>query len=177
MPKTRGHSAKHQAARIDPPDVLRLLTSVYAHAPDHSKLWPFSAATLRKRFSSLLVGVGLHDKKVDGRKRFILGSLRPGGATHLLLTSESSELVRRRGRWVIRQKSWKCICKKCQEVLYTTYAEKLGWQTRARIIQLGGNFDRLLVLVTDFLDSAILPPTWWKLFQASDIEEHEEVGQ
>ena len=52
--KTRGRAARHQAARIDPPDVIQLLSAVFGRYPNESKLWPFSAATLRKRFSALL---------------------------------------------------------------------------------------------------------------------------
>ena len=173
-PKTRGRAARHQAARIDPPDILKLLTAVYAKAPATSLLWPFSASTLRKRFSSLLSGLGLQTTKVNGRRPFDLGSLRPGGATHLLLTTEDSELVRRRGRWV----TGKVMEIYLQEILYTTFAEKLDGVTRVKVTQLAGSFPKLLDLATDFLNSAIPPQTWWRLFQASDNEEHgEERGQ
>ena len=62
---------------------LQGLILVYASAPPNSLLWPYSAATLRKRFCSLLEGVSLETKRVGGRQPFDLGSLRPGGATHL----------------------------------------------------------------------------------------------
>jgi hypothetical protein len=78
-PKTRGRYARHQAARIDPPDILRLLTSTFGHLPAHSKLWPYSAATLRKRFTSLLAGLDLPTSKIGNKRAFDLGSLRPGG--------------------------------------------------------------------------------------------------
>ena len=169
-PKTRGRAARHQAARIDPPDILKLLTAVYAKAPPTSLLWPFSASTLRKRFSNLLSGLGLQTTKINGRRPFDLGSLRPGGATHLLLTTEDSELVRRRGRWV----TGKVMEIYLQEILYTTFAEKLDWKTRVKVTQLAGNFPRLLDCASDFLNSAIPPQTWWRLFQASDNEEHGE---
>ena len=85
-PKTRGRAARHQAARIDPLDVISLLTAVFARRPPDAKLWPYSAATLRKRFSSLLVGLELPTSKQGGTRPFDLGSLRPGGATFLLLS-------------------------------------------------------------------------------------------
>ena len=109
LPKTRGRSAKHQAARVDPIDIVELLTAIYADLPSDAPLWPFSASTLRKRFNSLLEALNLDTKKtVDGRP-FGLGSLRAGGATHLLLETENPDLVRRRGRWLAHRK---CICRK-----------------------------------------------------------------
>lgn len=54
-PKTRGRAARHQAARVDPPDVVALLAAVYGGFEKPQKLWPYSAATLRKRMSALLV--------------------------------------------------------------------------------------------------------------------------
>ena len=84
-PKIRGKAARYQAGRVDAPDIIEFLIAVFAHTREDEKLWPFSAATLRKRFSALLEGVGLNTRHVGERKAFSLGSLRPGGATHLLL--------------------------------------------------------------------------------------------
>ena len=61
-----------------------------------------------------------------------------------------------------------------QEILYTTFAEKLDSQTRLKVTQLAGNFTKLLDCATIFLNSAIPPQIWWSLFQASDNEEHGE---
>lgn len=44
--------------------------------------------------------LGLSGPLGDSGRGLDLGSLRAGGATWLLLTSEDSELVRRRGRWL-----------------------------------------------------------------------------
>lgn len=65
-PKTRGRAARHQAARIDPPDILMLLTAVYNGAPAGSKLRPYSAETLRKRFNHLLAALGLQTERYGG---------------------------------------------------------------------------------------------------------------
>ena len=59
MPKTRGCAARDQAARIDPPDIVSLLEATYAAYPRDKKPWPFSSATLRRRFSQLLGEIGL----------------------------------------------------------------------------------------------------------------------
>lgn len=41
-PKTRGSAARHQAARIDPDDVVQLLTAVFGRVPSTQRLWPFT---------------------------------------------------------------------------------------------------------------------------------------
>lgn len=171
-PKTRGRAARHQAARIDPPDILMLLTAIYNGFPASSKLWPYSAETLRKRFNHLLAALGLQTERSKGRRPFNLGSLRPGGATHLLLASEDSEMVRRRGRWVTSRVMEIYL----QEIMYTTYAEKLDRNTRIQVMQLAGNFSKILNTAVGFLNCAVPPQTWWSLFQASDGEELGEAG-
>ena len=51
--------AKHQAARVDRPDIITLSDAVFGGLGKNEKLWPFSAATLRRRFSDLLQALGL----------------------------------------------------------------------------------------------------------------------
>ena len=58
-PKTRGRSAKHQSARVDPRDMIDLITAAFGQLAPEAKLWPWSAATLRKRFNLLLSAIGL----------------------------------------------------------------------------------------------------------------------
>jgi hypothetical protein len=132
-PKTRGRAAKHQAARIEFPDVVQLLEATYANFPADKKLWPFSAATLRKRFTALLKELGLPTTRTGGLRPLDLGSLRPGGATFLLLATENMDLVRRRGRWVSNK-----VCEiYLQEILYVTYTEKFlaGFVTALLFLQ------------------------------------------
>ena len=151
MPKTRGRAARHQAARVDPPDIIQLLSAVFGNMQEHEKLWPWSAATLRKRFNCLLHGLGLPTTKHGGRHPFTSGSLRPGGATFLPLKSEDSALVRRRGRWVNMK-----VCEiYLQEVCYTTYTEKLQTDTRSRVRELTAAFPETLQVALSFLNSAV----------------------
>ena len=89
--------------------------------PRSQKLWTFSAATLRRRFADLLAGLGLPTTKVDGKRPFDLASLGPGGATFLLLESESPENMPRRGRWA----SPKVMDIYIQEVMHTIFTEQL----------------------------------------------------
>ena len=78
-PKTRGRSAKHQAARVDQSDIVRYVSAMYGKASKDTKLWPFSAATLRKRFQNLLGALLLPTTKSATCRPFDLGSLRPEG--------------------------------------------------------------------------------------------------
>ena len=59
-----------------------------------------SASTLRSRFDAILRRLGIDRWHGQGARRLDLGSLRAGEATWLLQTTEDSELVRCRGRWL-----------------------------------------------------------------------------
>ena len=166
-PKTRGRAARHQAARIDPPDLVEYLAAVFDQFKEDQKLWPFSAVTLRKRLNALLTSIGLAAERKSGGKPSDLGSFRPGGATYLLLLTEDSEVVRRRGRWVTSK-----VCELyLQEVLYTTYTEKLAEGPRRKIQQLAGAFPQVLEKAICFLRGGIPTKVWFKLYQANDREE------
>lgn len=166
-PKTRGRSAKHQSARVDPRDMIDLITAAFGRLGPEDKLWPWSAATLRKRFSMLLSAIGLPDAVPGAGRGFDLGSLRPGGATHLLLMTEDPELCRRRGRWL----SSRVMEIYLQEVIATTYIRKLHPSTRQKVVNLASAFPKLLKFAMQFLKTAIPPKVWPHLFQAQGIEE------
>ena len=59
----------------------------------------------------------------------LICSLRPGGATHLLLVTEDPELCRRRGRWL----SSRVMEIYLQEVIATTYVQKLHPATKFKV--------------------------------------------
>eukprot|EP00435_Cladocopium_sp_Y103_P051633 s1074_g16.t1 len=99
-PKTRFRTARHQAARIDQPQLLKVVEIAFQALLPHQRLWPQSAQTMRARFQSLLDANGVGSMPQDIKRGLDLGSLRAGGASWLLLTSEDSELTRRRGRWI-----------------------------------------------------------------------------
>ena len=96
-PKTRFRAARHQSAKLDQPDLLEVVHLAFGHLSLDSKLWPFSASTLRCRFDALMDRLGTNAWAGQGSRALDLGSLRAGGATWLLQVSEDSELVRRRG--------------------------------------------------------------------------------
>ena len=163
QPKTRGRSAKHQAARIDQEDVVAFLTAMYAKADRSARLWRYSASTLRKRFTQLLTALRLPTKKDGDSRPFDLGSLRPGGATWLLHQTESPELVRRRGRWM----SMRTCEIYLQEVLVTTYLEKLDKRARDRILLFAGGYAETLEQCVTFLEHGIPLASWFFLLRGA----------
>jgi len=64
QPKTRGSAARHQAARIDPEDIVALLTAVFRRKPRQERLWVLSPSTLRKRFATLQNALGMPVKSL-----------------------------------------------------------------------------------------------------------------
>ena len=175
QPKTRGRAANHQAARIDQEDVIRFLSAMYKDAPQDSAVWPFSAATLRKRFSQLLRALELPTSKAGGHHPFDLGSMRPGGATWLLHQTENPEYVRRRGRWL----SSRVLEVYIQEVLVTTFIERLSPRTRFLIEPCSGEFAITVERTIAFLDSGIPPRAWFTLLSTAAVfppEKDDKVG-
>ena len=164
-PKTRGHGAKHQAARVDQEDIVRLLIAAFGSLKPNEMLWSFSAATLRKRFSSLLKALSLPATKGRDYRPFDLGSLRPGGATWMLNQTENSELVRRRGRWI----SHRVMEIYLQEVQVASYLHKLAPQQRSKILDFATAFEDILELAENYLSNAIPPSVWFYLMKAQQV--------
>lgn len=138
QPKTRGRSAKHH----------EFLTAMYGRSDPSDTLWPFSASTLRKRFSMLLAALELPERRQRSTYRpYDLASLRGGGAIWLLHTAESPELVRRRGRWI----SNRLMEASLQEVQVTTYERHVSQKTRDLVSLCAGGFASALQRCVAFL--------------------------
>lgn len=159
QPKTRGSAARHQAARIDPEDVVQLLTAVFGKASGTEKLWPFSGQTLRRRFQMLQKSIGLPVVKLGKQSPYDLASLRPGGATFLLQRFEDAELVRRRGRWL----SSRVMEIYLQEVSVATFEERMPPVAFARISRLSAAFEVILEKAIFFCSASIPPSAWPRL--------------
>ena len=82
-PKTSFKAARHQSAKLDQPDLLRIVAIAFGHLPMHSKLWPMSASTLRARFNAILKRLQIDVWEGQGSKGLDLGSLRAGGGNFL----------------------------------------------------------------------------------------------
>eukprot|EP00435_Cladocopium_sp_Y103_P043632 s2722_g12.t1 len=173
QPKTRGTAARHQAARVDQTDIIRFLSAMFASSPKEAKVWPFSAATLRKRFQKLLEALRLPSVRSGKVRPFDLGSMRPGGATWLLNQVENSEIVRRRGRWVTA----KTMEIYLQESFVSTFLQTLDQRTRTRIQLCSGGFAAVLERAIGFLDSGIPPKAWFALFKMTARLPTEEIGK
>ena len=160
QPKTRGVAAKHQAARIDPDDVVRLISAVFGNFAQDQLLWDLSTATLRKRFLNLQASLGLAVKRTPTEIPYDLSSLRPGGATHLLHRFEDAELVRRRGRWLSSR-----VCEVyLQEIAIATYTNRLSPKVQQDILKLADAFPEVLEKAIYFINSFIPFSAWPKLW-------------
>ena len=98
-----------------------------------------------------------------GVKALDLGSLRPGGATHLLQTTESGDLVMRRGRWA----SYRVMSIYIQEVSATSYLSLLEPDVRDKVLTTAACFPAFLEKA-EHLDRAEIPKhVWYFLFTAT----------
>ena len=138
-PKTRNVAARHQAARLDIPDLLQLVQSVFYRLHGHQRLWASSAQTLRSRFKSILGGIGLDSSGSSSGKALDLGSMRAGGATWLLETTENGNLVQRRGRWI----SEKVMALYIQELTANIFMARLSEPVKNKILRLAHAFPHL----------------------------------
>ena len=156
-PKTRFTAARHQSAKLDIPDLLRVVHLAFAHLQPWQKLWPKSAQTLRSRFRVLLCELGIQSLRMNG-KTLDLGSLRPGGATWILQQTEDSEFTRRRGRW-INQRVMEIYI---QEISSFQYLSIVPHNCRMKIYALCDSFLATLEGAETF-KSAEIPLTVWFL--------------
>ena len=159
-PKTRFTAAKHQTAKLDAPDLLEIVDLAFSFLPKEARLWPYSSQTLRTRFRSLLVGLGLPTGVVEGRRPLDLGSLRAGGATWLLNMSESPDLTRRRGRW-LNNKTMEIYVQEASSVLYLSTVSDIS---RKKIFLLVKAFPEILQRSLQLTAAGVQPHVWPFLF-------------
>ena len=163
-PKTRGRGPRHQAARIDPQDLVQLIQVTFKDEPPQTKLWPWSASTLRKRFNAVQKELGLPLKPVDGSRPYELASLRAGGATWLLQKTELPELVRRRGRW----QAFRTMEVYLQEVVVTMSMSHVEKAVIQKIQTMAEVFPLVLEKVTFLCITQVPPRAWFFLFTARE---------
>eukprot|EP00435_Cladocopium_sp_Y103_P051083 s53_g15.t1 len=154
-------SARHQAARLDQTQLLLILRMAFENLIPDQKLWPTSAQTIRTGIQKLLKANGL-DGLPSGLSRGLdLGSLRAGGGSWLLRTSEDSELTRRRGRWI----SSKVMEIYVQEISNLQFLPKLPERTKVQILSGAALFPWSLANVFCFSQASIPPTAWYVLFR------------
>ncbi|CAE7242563.1 unnamed protein product [Symbiodinium sp. CCMP2592] len=155
-PKTRYKAARHQSAKLDHPDLLAVVRLAFGHLDPGCRLWPYSASTFRSRFDAIVNRLGVNSWTGQAGRKLDLGSLRAGGATWLLHTTEDSELVRRRGRWLNSRTMEIYI----QEISSLQFLHLLQPAARAKVFTLLDNFSFIL-LVAEQLQASATPTSVW----------------
>ena len=139
---------------------MQLLKAVFGKLDGNDRLWNLSPSTLRKRFSLLQTALGLPTRKTQDCTPFDLGSLRAGGATHLLHQFEDAEFVRRRGRWLSAR-----VCEiYLQEIAVVTHQTRITAASRRKIEELSANFSEILEKAIHMLESHIPFSAWPQLW-------------
>lgn len=158
-PKTRIATARRQCAKLDIPDLLALVDMAFSKLHAAERLWNQSPQTLRARFKMLLRTIGLLDASKPGRKALDLGSLRPGGATWALQTTESGDLVMRRGRWA----SYRIMSIYIQEISAQTFGTSISGPLRTKILELAAAFPTLSNCLR-FTEAGVSEKAWYYFF-------------
>ena len=161
-PKTRFKAARHQAGKMEQPDLIMVVQLGFQYLQRHERLWPFSAATLRQRLNKVLQKLCLPWKAGSKPRPLTLASFRAGGATWLISQCESAELVRRRGRWVSVQTMEIYI----QEVMSLTYMTDIGSEAKEKVLLAMSHFLEILASTLKFNSMHLPPATWGLLFKA-----------
>ena len=159
-PKSRFTYARHQTAKADCPDLLKVIELAFSSLRDGEKLWPFSPQTLRNRLRSLLQALHLPLDDRNGARCLDLGSLRSGGATFIINMTENSELCRRRGRWA----SMKMMDIYIQETMALQYMKVISPEAKTLVLSAAGAFLDTVEKATSLSRSNIPLNTWYILF-------------
>ena len=155
-PKTRFRAARHQAGRLEHADLLEVVRIGFERLLPHEKLWPWSRATLRSRFTKLLLQLGLPTELHQCPKPLTLASFRPGGASYMISICDNAEAVRRRGRWA----SFKVMEVYLQEVGASTYMNMISDKSKSNVLNGLKVFPTLLQRIHGFFECRIPANTW-----------------
>ena len=157
-PKTRFRAARHQVAKVDQPQLVKMIEIAFRNLAPEQRLWPYSGQTMRQRFQKLLSALRLDTLKNHLARGLDLGSLRAGGASWLLMTSEDSELTRRRGRWITS----KIMEIHVQEVSSLQFMPSLPSDVKKLIVE-GMTLFPWILAQADELCRARIPDQAWSL--------------
>ena len=168
-PKTRFKAARHQVAKLDQPQLLKVVEVAFETLAPEQALWPLSPQTLRKRFQSLVESVGLHNLPVGCKRGLDLGSLRAGGASWMLMTTEDSELVRRRGRWINN----KIMEIYIQEAASLQFLPQLPPEVRSSVLQGAALFPTVLKRIRWWYQCGLPEAAWRTMLLEEDTHVHD----
>lgn len=170
-PKTRQTGAKHQAGKIDIPDLLAVVDLAYGRLPSEAKLWNMSGQTLRVHFQ--LAALKLPVDKRYGFKPLDPGSLRAGGATwHLHMTEDGEYYCRRKGRWL----SQKVMEIYGQETTALLYLKRIAPESRDLVLALAQLFPRVDELCRHYSSLRLPSEVWHVLLQNETLGRGGEAG-
>ena len=159
-PKARYRAARHQASKMEQPDLICVVQLGFGKLKMNEPLWEMSGSTLRHRLEKTLHFLGLPHRPGDSPKPLTLASLRAGGATWLITATENSDLVQRRGRWASKRVMEIYL----QEVLATTFLNDLTADIRQRVLQVMEFFPEVLLNAFHFERQMIPSATWTWFF-------------
>ena len=168
-PKTRFKAARHQVAKLDQPQLLKVIEIAFETLAPEQALWPLSPQTLRKRFQSLVEGVGLHRLPTGCKRGLDLGSLRAGGASWMLMATEDSELVRRRGRWINN----KIMEIYIQEAASLQFLPQLPPEVRSAVLQGAALFPTVLQRIYWWFRCGLPEAAWRTMLLEEDTHVHD----
>ena len=158
--KTRFSAARHQTAKVDIPDLVRVISLAFGALTPECFLWPYSGSTLRARFRTVMKSLLLPVHASADLRPLDLGSLRSGGATWILSVTEDGELVRRRGRW-LTQRIMEIYL---QETSAIRFVMSLSGDQKYVVLNLAHSFISILQRCEIFVHSKIPMTTWYFLF-------------
>ena len=159
-PKSRFTNARRQTAKLDARDLLEVVIFCFGPLQAHQKLWPFSGQTFRERFKSVLRALHIPTETIQHLKPLDPGSLRAGGATFLINTTENGELCRRRGRWA----NHKMMEVYVQELSSLAYMKHLDGDCLERIKAFALIFLNIFEQVKSFRAAQVPVSVWYILF-------------
>ena len=160
-PKTRLTAARHQVAKLDIPDLIGVVDMAFGSLKPEQKLWQGSGQTLRNRLKQILCALHLPVTKTLQLKPLDLGSLRSGGATWLISTTEQSDLVMRRGRWL----NAKTMSIYLQGSMAVLYLQKVPPCAKERVLLFAAHFPKLLTRATGFQKAKVPTSLWNNILQ------------
>ena len=158
-PKTRFTAARHQSAKLDIPDLLKIVHLAFSRLKPFQKLWPKSGQTLRVRFRQILLELGIGPNTKLNGKGLDLGSLRPGGATWMIQQCEDPTFTRRRGRWV-NEKTMEIYI---QEISCFQFLTVLSDNARAKVYTLGEAFPWFSLQAEQLWQASVPANVWYQV--------------
>ena len=116
---------------------------------------------MRSRFHAILQVLQLPLDTVNGVRPLELASVRAGAAMWVMQTTESGDLLQRRGRWANRRMMDIYV----QEVTALVYLKRIPEHTKNHVLMVSDSFLQVLAKAELFTQARIPPSSWFVLFR------------